>query len=390
MNISGAVDLTTTPHIRTSERKDFKRCPQKWQWAWRQGLRPKIEKPGALWFGIGMHLVLQHRYRYVGKKRGGNLLKVWRDYVGDTEAIIFGENFGDDRDDFYDAKALGEEMIGNYLDLYGLDDRWHVLSAEQIFQLPIPDPRKRYKGDTLAIYNGTFDLVALDEEGDDSVWLWDHKNMKQISTTHLQLDDQAGAYWAVAGDVLAQQGLIKPGMKLDGILYNFLRKSKADTRPTNAEGLVTNNPIKSHYIAALASHEHDGIVWEANDPAMVAFSKMSLVKLQAEAKALGLTVLGDVSKIQPAPNFLRYPVWRTSSERKMQIKRIQDEALNMEAHRRRLLPIVKNPTKDCSWDCDFFNLCQLHEAGDDWREFKAASFKQRDPYADHREPAGTE
>lgn len=383
-----APDFTGVPHIRTSERKDYKRCPQRWAWAWRQGLKPRIEKPGPLWFGTGMHLALQHRYKYRGKKRGSNVLQVWRDYVGDTEAVIFGENFGDDKSDFYNAKDLGEEMLGGYLDLYGKDDRWFVLSAEQSFELPIPYP-KNYTGvehpsGLLALYNGTFDLVALDEEADDSVWMWDHKNMKQISTAHLQLDDQAGSYWAVAGDVLASLGLIEPGMKLDGILYNYLRKAHAESRPTNSDGLVTNKPTKAHYIFALARHEYDGEVWEANDAAITKFEKMTLPQLQHETDALGLAVLGDPSKNQPSPNFIRYPVWRTSSERRTQIQRIQNEALNMEAHRSRLLPLIKNPTTDCSWDCDFFNLCQLHEAGDDWREFKAASFVKKDPYADHR------
>lgn len=375
MDSSGAVDLSSIPRIRTSERRDYKRCPQRWAWAWRQGLKPKIEKPGALWFGTGMHLVLQHRYQYRGKKRGTKPLQVWRDYVGDTEAVIFGENFGEDKTDFYNAGDLGEEMIGNYLDLYGKDERWFMLSAEQTFELPIPDPRKAHKGEMLALYNGTFDTVALDEEGDDSLWLWDHKTAKTIQTSHLQLDDQAGSYWAVAGDVLRQLGLIEPGMKLDGILYNFLRKAKADDRPKDADGYYRNKPQKAHYIEALKS------VYFGPKP----IDKLSLKDLEELALTTDLTVLGDVSKQQPSPLFLRYPVWRTSSERKTQIRRIQGEALNMDAHRRKLLPIVKNPTKDCSWDCDFFNLCQLHEQGDDWREFKRASFKQVDPYADHRD-----
>lgn len=390
-----SVDLGV-PRIRTSERKDFKRCQQRWQWAWRQGLKPKYEKPGPRWFGIGMHLALQHRYQYKGTKRGKNPIKVWRDFVGDTQAVVFGDNYDTDRDDFISAKELGEIMLDGYLAKYGTDDRWHVLSAEQTFEIPIPDPRGaecptcqgtgggvigeciRCAGrgriiSPLALYNGTFDLVALDQETDNSLWLWDHKNMKAITTTHLPLDDQAGSYWAVAADVLLAQKLIEPGMVLDGILYNFLRKAKPDTRPKNAEGLATNKPQKSHYGDALTAAGLSPVG--------------TLPVLTKRAEDAGLVVLGDVSKVQPSPNFHRETVWRTRAERRTQIVRIQQEALQMERLRgkNRIDQPTKNPTKDCSWDCDFFTMCQLHEAGDDWKEFRDSAFIKEDPYAAHRD-----
>ena len=392
------VDLgVTIPRIRTSERRDFKRCQQRWQWAWRQGLKPKYEKPGALWFGIGMHLALQHRYQYRGTKRGTDPIKVWRDYAGDTQAVVYGDNYDTDRDDFINATELGEIMLDGYLAKYGTDDRWYVISAEQTFEIPIPDPRgvecpvcdggrDTIKGEPcsrcgdagrimspLALYNGTFDLVALDQENDKSLWLWDHKNMKTIQTTHLPLDDQAGSYWAVAGDVLREQGLIEPGMMMDGILYNFLRKAKPDNRPKNADGLATNKPQKVHYADALQAA---GLPYVGTLP-----------KLQERAEAAGLVVIGDVSKVQPSPLFHRETVWRTRAERRTQIVRIQQEALQMERLRgkNRIDQPTKNPTKDCSWDCPFFNMCQLHEAGDDWQEFRDAAFYKEDPYAAHRD-----
>jgi len=384
------VDLSMIPHIRTSERKDFKRCQQRWVWAWRQGLRPKIEKPGALWFGIGMHLVLQHRYQYRGKRRGKNLLKVWRDYVGDTKAIVFADDYAD-TGEFYNAAELGEIMIGAYLDRYGVDPSWYVLSAEQTFELPIPYPREMRKsaqaksrGGTLAYYNGTFDLVVIDEAADDSAMVVDHKNMKQISTTHLPLDDQAGSYWAVAGDVLAAQGLIQPGVRLDGIIYNFLRKAKPDPRPTDADGFATNKPTKQHYIDALNA---SSIAFSPDDKP---WEKYTVPQLEQAAEKFHLKVIGERSKVQPAPNFLRYPVWRTRDERRTQIERIQNEALQMDALRARVLRPTKNPTKDCSWDCSFFNLCQLHEARDDWQTFRDSSFVREDPYAAHRDVVASE
>lgn len=327
----------TTPLLRTSERISFKRCPQQWKWSWRDGLTPKYPKADARWFGTGIHLALQERYKHVGTKRGSDVLKVWRDYVKDEQAVIFGENFDVDKTDYVDAAQLGETMLGDYLDFYGTDDKWYVLAAEQSFEIPMPRPEGWPRaGEPLVTYAGTFDIVALNQDTEDSLWLWDHKTAKAIQTHHLSLDDQAGSYWAVAADVLAAQGLIKPGMKLDGILYNFLRKAKGDERPTNALGEALNQD-------------------------------------------------GTVSKRQPTPVFVREEVWRTRPERARQIRKIQDEALIMDGVRRRTLPIIKNPTKDCAFMCDFFQLCELHEQGSDWREFRDLSFTKRDPYAAHRE-----
>lgn len=371
--------VTALPHLRTSERRDFKRCQQRWRWAWRQGLVAKHQKPGALWFGTGIHLALQHRYSKPGLARGRNVLQVWRDFVGDTEAVIYGDNYDNDRDDFYDGAELGEHMLGAYLDEYGMDERWHVISAEQTFEIPIPRPGPRTTEPwepTLVLYNGTFDLVAMDLEaeardGVKSLWVWDHKTAKAIMTSHLALDDQAGSYWAVAGDVLTGQGLVEPGMKLDGILYNFLRKSKTDERPRNADGLATNQPTKQHYVDALPG----------------ATMKMTKDALESAAESVGVTVLGEVSKTQPKPNFQRETVWRTAKERKTQIERIQYEYLQMDAFKRGLLPIIKTPTKDCSWDCSFFDMCQLQDQRDDWTSYRDATYDRRDPYIDHRKSA---
>jgi hypothetical protein len=380
------VGLTSTPavvpHIRTSERIAFKRCPQKWYWGWRMGLEPRQLKTGALWFGTGMHLALQHRYGLKGTRRGQRTIDVWNEFVGDAKGIIYGDNWAEDHSDFYDAAELGRQMLTAYLEHYGEDERWYVLSAEQTFELPIPYPSRSRRTGTMARYNGTFDLVARDQENDDSLWVWDHKNLKQIMVDHLSLDDQAGAYWAVAGSVLAAQGIVPKGTVLDGILYNILRKAKPDERPIDPKTrLRTNKPTKAHYIEAIKGL---GVSHIMGKDGSIAVENAMLADLEVAARFAQLTVLGDISKSQPLPNFHRETVWRTRAERRTQLRRIQDEALHMQAARERVLPILKNPTKDCKWDCDFFQMCQLHEQGDDYKEFMRGMYVRRDPYADHR------
>jgi len=339
------------PFLRTSERRSFKRCPQQWWWGYREGLRAPGHKADALWFGTGIHLALAERYKYKGLRRGTNVLKVWREYVNDEIAFVRTLPIGnlvDEEPVWEDARSLGESMLGGYLDTYGKDSRWHFISVEQTFTMDIPRPgawakavprplKSGHSRPTLVNYVGTFDGVARDlESAHEDPWLFEHKTAKAIMLNHLSLDDQAGSYWAVANEVLRAQKLIGPHDYLEGIQYNFLRKSKADDRPTDDRGQSLNKD-------------------------------------------------GSVSKVQPSPRYVREPVTRTRAEVRTQFARIQAEALHMEAVRNKSLPLFKNPTADCSWGCAFHAMCELHESGDsaDYREYRDAMFKAQDPYADH-------
>jgi predicted GNAT family acetyltransferase len=375
--------------LRTSERRDFKRCPQRWWWGWREGLRLKGEatESDALWFGTGIHLALAEWYCGPGLKRGPHPAETWAEYAGGqlryikTVAQEKGLTSGADEmtvERFVEAQALGTAMCEGYVEKYGKDDSWHVIQPEVPFQIDIPDPWAS-RPTVLGTYCGTYDGVYRDLL-DDSLWLMEHKTAKAIFTNHLSLDDQAGSYWAVAAQTLAGQGKIARGEVLTGIMYNFLRKGAPDNRPRDAEGYATNKPTKEHFISALAECGVISIRGKG-------IAKHSLATLVEEAEREGITVLGERSKAQPPQLFERVPVYRTRAERRTQIQRIQRELDTMNAYRRGELELIKNPTRDCSWDCKFFDMCGLHEQGGDWKQFKKAVFKQQDPYTDHRKSA---
>lgn len=376
------IERARNPILRTSERKDFRRCPQRWQWAWRQGLRRRRANPDALWFGTGIHLALEHRYGLPGIERGRNTIGVWRDYVGEEMAYVatLRATAVAPEVEWISALKLGEAMLEEYLSKYGKDDRWYVIKAEQTVQVPIPSRN----GLPLVTYAGKLDVTMWDLENERDLWLWDHKTAKSIQTNHLTLDDQAGSYWAIAADALTAAKVIPKGSKLEGIMYNFLRKSMPDDRPRDAEGFTTNKPLKAHYLAALEASAFS----RASDVDMAELAKLSIGKLEAMCTGYALAVVGERSKQQPASAFLRYPVYRTARERATQLGRIADEASVMNKMRRRELPIWKNPTNDCSWDCSFFEMCELHEQGADWKEYRDMVYTKQDPYADHRESAG--
>src|SRR5215472_12680284 len=270
--------MTDPPIIRTSERTAFGRCPQRWEWAYRWGLRSKKKPADALWFGIGVHEALADWYGE-GYDRGLDPWKTWRDWVGDEVRFIKANLTERDRSWFdepvyEEAGRLGIEMLRAYVDEYGEDDHLEVIAIEQPFEIDL-----EVNDEIIATFASRFDGAAIDHERGEIVLL-EHKTAGSIKTAHLALDNQAGSYFAVATIVLREQGIIGPKDTIDAIMYNFLRKSRPDQRQRDDRGRYLNKD-------------------------------------------------GSVSKRQPAKAFVREYVDRGPREVRTQLQRLTDEVTIM-------------------------------------------------------------
>jgi len=323
------------PILTTSERTQFKRCPQAWWWRYREGLSKKGEAPDALWFGIGVHEALAAWYLN-GKKRGPHPAETFAKWHGEEVRYIraaMAERDSEwyDEPKYEDAGELGVAMLEAYVEKYGRDPSWNVIYTETPFRIKITR-----KGKPIGRFWSTFDGVYRDLD-DGLVYLMEHKTASQISTAYLELDDQGGSYFSVATQLLRARGVLRPDENIAGVMYNFLRKSMPDDRPTNAEGLSLNQD-------------------------------------------------GKVSKRQPVPMFVRQLVERAPSEAKSQLDRMADEIAVMNAMREGVIPITKSPTKQCPNFCEFWGLCTLHERGSERAitAMKRSTFLQLDPYDRYR------
>lgn len=367
--------MARVPILRTSERRAFKRCIWRWWKSYRQGLVPIGTTSDALWFGTGVHIALAEWYKGPGKKRGPYPSETFARWAeGELRYIKTRERNRNGVDTLIEeklepARDLGIIMLEGYLKEYGTDPMWDIIAPEHSGQIDVMDPNEVEK--LLTIYAFTYDLVYRCLECG-RIKLGEHKTCASIQTDHLPLDDQAGSYWSIASQELAQSGLIEKGERIAGIEYNFLRKARPDPRPRNGNGHALNKPTKQDAIDALTAA---GILYD---------TKATGEKLMAFAAEKLITVEGKVSKVQPSPLFAREFVKRTAKQRAQQIRRIQDEALHMAYVREGYLPIIKNPTFNCQWDCDFYNLCLLDEAGGDTKDYQESMYQVRDPYADHR------
>jgi hypothetical protein len=328
--------MTKVPIIRTSERSSFRRCPQQWWWAYREGWTPKVKQADARWFGIGVHIALHGpgpAWYMPGKKRGPSPADTFDKWCGNE--IGYAKTYlGDDYDEpvWEDAHELGVVILEEYVKYWGKDSQWRVVATERPFSVDLVRRNKR-----VATFRSRWDGVVRNLN-DGRLYLLETKTASQISLPYLILDDQAGSYWAVAGDVLREDGTLEPDEQIAGIIYNFLKKVMPDTRPQNEGGAYLNKD-------------------------------------------------NTVSKRQPKPPFIREVVERGPTERYTQLTRLTDEVEIMNAVRTGKIPLTKNTTRDCTW-CDFFIPCQLHERGSkNWLTVMKADFRRQDPYEDTRKSA---
>lgn len=361
----------TPPLLRTSERKDWRRCPWLWEQTWLASMRP-IRPPVWSWFGTAWHVAMETRYP-VGRKRGrvNDCIEAFEAAVGDSKGRVYHELDETQEEEFSDALVLGRQMLYGYVEHYGDESEWEVIHTEAPFQIDVPHPTK--PGKVVVVYCGTWDLLVWNRRTKE-YWLVDHKTAKVMPGSNprfLELDDQGGSYLWVAREVLLHKGLIKKKDVIEGIIFSYAKKAPPDPRPIGPDGTARNKPQKAHYAEAL------GHLPEYSPKAL-------LVDLEALAGQAGIQVYGDVSSIQPTPRFLRHETYRTPRQQVAQARRVQDEAGVMDLQRRGKLPIWKNPTKDCG-SCALFEACESHERGEDWQAVLAATHRKDDVYADHRE-----
>lgn len=361
-------------HIRTSERRAFHRCVQRWWWSSREGLTNK-DPSHPLWFGSGIHEALAHYYQ-PGLKRGKDFVEVWEKWCDDGSGDGMYSPVGELGDRFIESRELGIIMLTGYAKRWAeIDKKWDFIQAEMPFQIRIP-----LDDGTEIEYDGTLDGVYRDKGDRNKIKLLENKTAKVISTKHLSLDTQAGSYWAIAYTLLRHKGILGVKDNIAGINYNFLRKAIPDDRPCTPEGYYTNQPTRVHYAASKE-------LQYASDISEFKLGRMTVGALKELAEKHSIVVLGEISKTQPSPLFEREFIRRTPAERRSQIQHIKNDALWMNAAREGALPITKNPTMDCSWDCQFFEMCELQEQNSDWEAYRNQVYVIRDPYEDHRKSA---
>jgi hypothetical protein len=352
--------------LRTSERSKYRRCRQAWHWSYGLGLEAKGRK-GALTFGSMVHVALAGHY-VPGRKRGAN--------PADTFAALYDANTDDftqwdEEGNKVPARDLGIAMLEGYLALYGDDSDIEIIAPEMTFQIDVYDKAGRY----LCTYVGSIDGVGK-RLSTGRIVLLEHKTAKTIEQVRVNsgYGEQGLSYWWAATRMLRHLGLLGPDETVDEVMYNFLRKGMPDTRPVNAAGHSLNKPKKDDLVAAC---EGEGLVAKGTIPALTS------MLLEVGWTEHDVAMLGEPAARQPSPLYDRQTLPYGVAQLDRFEARLRKEAWEMRQVRAGKVPVYKSPTKDCSWDCDFRDACEVHEMGGDWQSMLEFDFKPWDPYSDH-------
>jgi hypothetical protein len=351
--------------VRNSERSTWRRCRQKWFWNYGKKLEP-TKQGGALTFGSMSHRAMELRYP-PGRERGVHPAETMRVLLAEH-----GDAFPqwDEEGNKVSVDVLADAMMNGYVDHYGDDKMIEVFHPEEAFQIDVYDRRT---GRYLCTMVGQFDAIVIDLKTG-KFRVFEHKTAKSIELVRVNsgYGEQGLTYWWAATIWLRSKGLLKPKEYIDGVWYNFLRKGMPDERPKDPMGRALNKPLK----AVLAAEcEQRGLDTKGTVEALS--GRLSLAGVDVEQ-------LGEPSKIQPAPLFHRQympldPIHMQVFQRRL-IREVREIRLGREGR----LDIYKNPTKDCSWDCGFRDICEVHEMGGDWEGMLEFEFKGWDPYEAHR------
>lgn len=355
--------------MRNSERSTFRRCRQKWEWSYNLRLEPERTK-GALTFGRLVHSALEGWY-VPGRKRGIHPATTFEQlYLADAQQFSQWDEDGER----YDALELGLAMLNGYVDEYGQDDHIEIIQSELPLEVDVYDKHGNYLCTWIGKSDAAYKDLMKSRKGKPYIGALEHKTAKSIPDdlrVNTGYGEQGLSYWWAMSIVFKERGILPEGVELQGVQFNWLRKGMPDERPRNEVGHRLNKPGKAALQDACA---------EAGVDTKGTMEVLTHRLLGAGWTEHDVALLGEVSKNQPRPLFYRWPL--EFSERQLDTinRRIRMEAYEMALVRAGKLPIYKNPTKDCDWDCPFKEACEIHEMGGDFETVLELEFMEWDPY----------
>jgi len=239
-----------------------------------------------------------------------------------------------------------------------LDDTPQV---EVDFNIPIP-------GLVDTTFTGTFDRIVQDPYG--RWWIAEYKTAAQIDTSKLDTDPQVTAYMLAATNHYS--ALLNRPVEFEGVVYMQWAKNLA--RPprvlVNGEVSVAQNQRTSYSLY-----------------------RETLVNTYGGVPKRYIPALNKLAE-QETPNGDRYVridlVRRNRHHIAAEIEKLYAEALEMLNPD---LPLYPNPTRDCSWDCQFKQACLAMDEGYPPEDLLDEEFRyrpegeERTPWANALEPA---
>lgn len=237
------------PHqIRTSERRSFRGCRRRWDWAYRQGYAP-LEEPRPLEFGRAFHIAMEEIYEPSTWDQTTPEQKLYNAKAAfevecEKQRKKYQMDMGitrldwEQKNDYDERIVLGHGMLDYYIqNIHAVDDLWFKpVRVEVEFDVPITDKFGNLlrclsspecgqvhsndpdDDDSLVTHGGRVDVIVEDIiKG--GYWIIDWKTAAELraSEAMLEMDDQICTYcWALRD---------KLNIDIRGFIYVEIRKA---------------------------------------------------------------------------------------------------------------------------------------------------------------------
>jgi hypothetical protein len=304
----------------SSDRK-LARCEQQYSYRYEEGIQPKTKKIGLFRGDLGHQLVQAH-YTRPGpgwEAKFEELKKERWDKLFDEEKEDYGMDFMDS------LHELMEHYTEHWADW---DKNWEIVSVEKDFSImtkagfPV-----RWKAD-LIVDEITKVSTARRIKGHElrNRILVEHKFKKKIpDPEERMLQPQVHSYAWLLGKV---------DLKIDGILWDYIRTEPVPRPKINKDGSLSVRQINTDQRGYLRSLKEAGI--EAKTPDEI---KGLQNKLESLPKTLSLERVRNSVNMRMGEEF---------------VKQWVERAIRAKSAKRPL----RNWTADCKFDCDYYLLCQ--------------------------------
>lgn len=354
--------------VRGSEVQDFLRCRLRWKYAWVDGYRAQRQNE-KLFIGT-----LVHRF---------------------LEALYSGCNADGARKEMYDLFQASDDMSDGAVEAYNLavkmtdhyvkywQDDFEVIATELQFAIPLSDE---------IVYTGTVDLVFKNAEG--KLYFMDHKTTASIDKyeKNSDMDRQISRYWwalqqlakgegYVATDHNEDKGpnwvhithpLLKPTLDAlkepAGFVYNILLKDVPEPPAVLKNGSLSKakgqNTTYELYLKALEElgmenyPEYEDILNHLKENGKQYFKRVEVIRNQKEIDAAIREFYWTASELKNVADLVQMPT------------DFDHESYESITYR--------NITSDCSWDCQFKDVCKAGLDGSDVQYLLNVGFKKEE------------
>ncbi len=301
----------------------FKRCRQKWKYAYIEKLKPLVP-PKARDLGKLIHACISSFYTH------GDIETALDEYKKEVRTRPI---FNEEVEVLIERAEKAKNIVTRYFYIYGKED---VLETELDFIFSLPTPKGNPSHTKV---KGYIDRLQRDEDG--RLWLVETKTTSRIPDfDRITLDEQISLYLL---------GALSLGLNVSGLIFDVVVTRVPSKPKLLKSGRISFAGIITDYYTAVKTIEEEG---------------KDLSDYEEELEKLK----------KGSYYFKREKIYRNKEHLENIKRELYNTVRDMRNCYRDTSFIYRNPTQDCIWDCSYRDLCIAEITGGDTEAIRESDF----------------